>query len=83
MVSDLCPFADPTPRDECERCGGRQMVDVKIHGGASLRRDCAICGRFNGWARWGPDAAALDAQPRPADHGAERPAKSRAGKTLF
>jgi hypothetical protein len=44
--------ADLRPIDECDRCGSTDHVDVSIHGGASLRRDCAFCHRFLGWPRW-------------------------------
>jgi hypothetical protein len=46
------PAADPRPRALCDRCGSSQHVDVAIHGGESLRRDCGQCHRFLGWPRW-------------------------------
>jgi hypothetical protein len=36
----------------CRRCGSSRFVDVPIHKGASLRRDCAECGRFIGFPLW-------------------------------
>ena len=36
---------------EC-RCGSRKTVDVLIHGGQSVRRDCACCGRFIAFMVW-------------------------------
>ena len=34
------------------RCGSRHYVDVPIHNGESLRRDCAACRRFIGFPLW-------------------------------
>ncbi|MBA3483374.1 MAG: hypothetical protein H0T51_16315 [Pirellulales bacterium] len=45
-------YADPTPRTACDKCGSTELKDVRIHGGASTRRDCVNCGRFNGWPKW-------------------------------
>ncbi|QDV77015.1 hypothetical protein [Botrimarina mediterranea] len=38
----------------CDRCDGVAFVDVPIHGGASVRRDCANpnCNRFAGFPVW-------------------------------
>lgn len=36
----------------CERCGLTETIDVPIHGGQSLRRDCARCGRFIEFPVW-------------------------------
>lgn len=36
----------------CQRCGGRNFRDVKIHGGKSLRRDCKTCHRTTGFPLW-------------------------------
>ena len=44
--------ADPRPCDVCDRCLSTESVDVPIHGGQSLRRDCVQCQRFLGWPRW-------------------------------
>jgi hypothetical protein len=41
--------ADATPR--C-RCGSTTWRDVAIHGGQSVRRDCAGCGRFIDFPLW-------------------------------
>lgn len=38
----------------CDRCGSIEYIDVLIHEGRSLRRDCLRCGRFMGWVRWCP-----------------------------
>jgi len=42
----------------CRRCGGRQTYLAVIHGGESLRRDCASCGRFRDFAAWKEKAKA-------------------------
>ena len=34
------------------RCGSHRYVDVPIHGGQSLRRDCADCSRFIAFVLW-------------------------------
>jgi len=39
------------PKPIC-RCGSTEYVDHPIHGGQSLRRDCARCGRFIGFPLW-------------------------------
>jgi hypothetical protein len=36
----------------CGSCGTRQFVDVSIHGGRSVRRDCARCGQFVSFPVW-------------------------------
>lgn len=36
----------------CSRCGSGSYVDVPIHGGRSLRRDCRRCGRFIAFVVW-------------------------------
>ena len=36
----------------CHRCGSSKYVDVSIHGGRSVRRDCARCGRFVTFPKW-------------------------------
>jgi hypothetical protein len=41
--------SEPVP---CRRCGGTEMLDVAIHDGQSVRRDCAQCGRFVEFAVW-------------------------------
>ena len=37
---------------QCPRCRGREFVDVSIHGGQSVRRDCARCNRFIEFPVW-------------------------------
>jgi hypothetical protein len=34
------------------RCGSEKWVDVSIHGGQSVRRDCARCDRYGGFVVW-------------------------------
>ena len=34
------------------RCGATTWVDVPIHGGRSVRRDCGSCGRFMDFPVW-------------------------------
>ncbi len=46
------PAADPRPLEGCDRCGATNYIDVVVHNGQSLRRDCACCHRFLGWPRW-------------------------------
>ncbi len=36
----------------CRRCGSDDTVDVPIHGGLSVRRDCRRCGRFIDFPVW-------------------------------
>ena len=36
----------------CDRCGCSRMKDIPIHGGRSIRRDCARCGRFKNFSVW-------------------------------
>lgn len=36
----------------CERCGSDEVVDVPVHDGLSLRRDCATCGATLGFPNW-------------------------------
>jgi hypothetical protein len=38
----------------CPRCGSDQFKDVPIHGGKSIRRDCAKCSKFLAFPRWSP-----------------------------
>jgi hypothetical protein len=42
----------PAGVDRCDRCRSTETVDQPIHGGASVRRDCAACGRFRAFTRW-------------------------------
>lgn len=39
-------------RPHCRRCFSTQFIDSKIHGGRSLRRDCAQCGLTAGFPMW-------------------------------
>lgn len=54
----LTPDNPPKPTDDGEkpkpicRCGSSDYVDHPIHDGQSLRRDCAICGRFIAFPVW-------------------------------
>lgn len=41
-----------TRRGCCPRCGYREYRDVPIHGGRSIRRDCARCERFLCFPVW-------------------------------
>jgi hypothetical protein len=36
----------------CRRCGTAGILEVLIHGGRSVRRDCAQCGRFVEFPIW-------------------------------
>lgn len=36
----------------CPKCRCLRTVDVPIHEGQSVRRDCAMCGAFSGFVRW-------------------------------
>lgn len=38
----------------CQKCGSQEFIDVTIHGGNSVRRDCAKCGRTAGFPVWNP-----------------------------
>ena len=43
---------DVTLHSPCSRCGSPRTVDVAIHEGRSVRRDCAECGLTRGFPRW-------------------------------
>lgn len=48
-------LAQPTRQPEpgkCPRCGSRERKDFTIHGGQSIRRDCARCGHTLGFPVW-------------------------------
>lgn len=45
----------------CDRCRNPECVDIPIHNGASIRRDCSICGRTWGFPTWTPE---IDRPPR-------------------
>ena len=34
------------------RCGSNEFVDIAVHGGATIRRDCARCNRFRAFVQW-------------------------------
>lgn len=36
----------------CDRCRSTEATDTHIHGGQSIRRDCARCGRFRKFIVW-------------------------------
>ncbi|TWT95366.1 hypothetical protein Pla108_35140 [Botrimarina colliarenosi] len=45
--------AEPDPSGpRCDRCGSAEFVEVLIHDGASVRRDCGLCGRTWGFPVW-------------------------------
>jgi hypothetical protein len=47
-------------------CGSESWIDVQIHGGQSLRRDCERCGKFIRHVRWhGKPVGPPDAVPPP------------------
>lgn len=39
----------------CDRCRSTETIDTAIHGGRSIRRDCAVCGRFRKFTIWNGD----------------------------
>jgi hypothetical protein len=58
-----CSWEDPVPRHRdrhdlpagvgcCDRCGATTTTDTSIHGGESVRQDCARCGRHRRFSRW-------------------------------
>jgi hypothetical protein len=51
-VGDNDQLPSPAGVHCCERCGSTETVDQPIHGGASTRRDCAVCGRFRKFVVW-------------------------------
>jgi hypothetical protein len=63
------PKTPPPPRktkpkrpDAVCRCGSTQWRDVPIHGGQSIRRDCARCGRFLSFPLWYGRADTVDSR---------------------
>ena len=46
------PLADSRPRTKCDRCVSTSYLDKPIHGGQSVRRDCARCQRILGFTIW-------------------------------
>lgn len=43
--------------DGCRRCGSTQFVEVPVHDGASVRRDCAKCRTTKGFPIWHGETA--------------------------
>ena len=41
-----------TSGPRCRHCGAHDQVDLPIHEGRSIRRDCGGCGRFIGFPKW-------------------------------
>ena len=52
---DLDLLPPPAGVDSCDRCGSKETVEQTIHGGRSVRLDCAACGRFRRFAIWNGD----------------------------
>ncbi|MBX3426610.1 MAG: hypothetical protein KF688_13095 [Pirellulales bacterium] len=50
--AELLAMLLPTDATAVCRCGSTAWRDVVIHGGQSVRRDCAICGRFANFPIW-------------------------------
>ena len=46
------------PGDRCPKCKGTEFVDVPIHGGRSVRRECRHCHRFLKFVAWYGGASA-------------------------
>jgi hypothetical protein len=44
--------ASGLPPDALCRCGSTTWRDIPIHDGQSVRRDCAVCGRFIDFPIW-------------------------------
>jgi hypothetical protein len=72
------PKTPPPPRkpkrpDAVCRCGSTRWRDVPIHGGRSIRRDCARCGRFLSFPLWygHKEDEPASAQAQGADGGGE------------
>jgi hypothetical protein len=84
LVEFRQPKATPPPRKTKPRkpdaicpCGSTQWRDVPIHGGRSIRRDCARCGRFIAFPLWygRKEDEQASAQPQGADGGVEAGSK--------
>jgi hypothetical protein len=43
---------DAKRQPRCRRCFSTHFVDIQIHGGRSIRRDCAQCGLAAGFPMW-------------------------------
>jgi hypothetical protein len=69
------PQRPPKPKrpDAVCRCGSTRWRDVPIHGGRSIRRDCARCGRFLSFPLWygHKEDEPASAQAQGADGGGE------------
>lgn len=52
-AGDFLPAPDGV--DRCGRCRSTDTVDQTIHDGRSVRRDCAVCGRFRKFVIWNGD----------------------------
>lgn len=45
----------PAGVESCDRCRSTETVEQTIHGGRSVRLDCAACGRFRRFVIWNGD----------------------------
>ena len=52
---------NPAAQSVC-RCGSTAYLDSPIHGGQSIRRDCARCDRFIGFPIWYGNDTGLNGQ---------------------
>jgi hypothetical protein len=52
---DLELLPAPDGVDRCDRCRSTETVEQTIHGGRSVRLDCAACGRFRKFVVWNGD----------------------------
>lgn len=67
------PHAHQRPAEGRCVCGSDRWVDIPIHGGQSVRRDCARCDRFGGFVVWygaGEKAVSPRGLPPPTATGA-------------
>lgn len=53
---ELLPPSEQPPVVRCPRCGPTAFNDFPIHGGQSVRRDCANCKRFILFPVWYGDS---------------------------
>lgn len=51
-MDEVIRIATPTPAKPVCRCGSSESVDVPIHDGRSIRRDCGRCRRFIDFPVW-------------------------------
>jgi hypothetical protein len=49
---DRDQLPSPAGTDCCKHCRSTETADKPIHQGASVRRDCAACGRFRRFTVW-------------------------------